>query len=135
MLGASLVIGWMILQVDGTHTATRGQICLSREESQGVVNILPARIIGWHRGRRRWLAQLVGGDQSCVGLQSGRWALQARSFRPYEPWAMDPDACRSRTITLTVKERTIQKIAISPRANERTYLCGWVLHVRQIAAR
>ena len=104
----------------------RGNVCLDRTENNGSMNSHLVRILAGQGDRAREVARLAGGESSCVELEGGNWWFEARSARPYDPSASDPDECRSRRlkIRVTSKER---RIAVSPKSEGSAYVCGWDL--------
>jgi hypothetical protein len=106
--------------------SSRGSVCFDRAENNGLMNSHLVRILAGQGDRTHEIARLAGGESFCVELESGTWWIEARSARPYDPSASDPDECRSRRlkVRVTSKER---RIAVSPKSEGSAYVCGWDL--------
>jgi hypothetical protein len=84
MLGAGVIwanrAGVAILNAPaGSGT---GRVCFGRAEDGGLMNLHVVRLLASRHGRSREVAQLRGGESSCVDLEVGTWSLEARSTRP-----------------------------------------------------
>jgi hypothetical protein len=106
--------------------ARTGRVCFERAEDGGLMNLHVVRLLASRDGRSREVARLRGGESSCVDLELGGWSLEARSTRPYDPAASDPDACRSRSLRVRVDQKDV-KVTVSPQSKGSEYICGWEL--------
>ena len=104
------------------------QVCFVRNEDNGRMNLLAARIYGSHGSREELLPTLVGGAKQCVTIQPGLWSFEARSSHPYTAGAGDPNACKS--APLSVEAATTTAIMVAPKSKGSAYLCGWHLRLK-----
>jgi hypothetical protein len=104
------------------------RFCFAREEDNGLMNVVSARIFGQRDGQRRRLATLSGGTHRCVSVTNGDWVLEVRSVDAYKR-GTDPNACRSPHVSVTTN-RSIVRFRVAPLARGSTYLCGWTLERR-----
>jgi len=111
----------------GAADAALGEVCFVRAENTGAMNLHAVRLLANHGRRTRQVAMVRGGDSSCVELRPGRWSLKARSVRPHEPSASDPNECRSIRLDVQVSSGSVRNVSVSRRAHESTYVCGWNL--------
>jgi hypothetical protein len=108
-------------------TAGAPSICIGREENNGLMNAIPARVYGTHGSRRRRLVELYGGVRVCVRMDPGKWLLEASSVEPYKPENRDPNACHSNRLIVRLAASEVASISVSPRFEGSTYVCGWQL--------
>jgi hypothetical protein len=114
-----------------TERPPEGRLCVERSEDNGSINLVPVRILAGRGGRFHDVLYLAGSVGECVPLALGAWSLQARSYRPYDPKATDPDECRSGILRVTVSDQELH-VTVSPQSHGATYICGWQLG-RQVA--
>jgi hypothetical protein len=105
----------------------RSEICVSREEDGGLMNLVPVRIFARRNGHETLLVELTGGARECARVTPGKWALDARSHEPYDPNPTDPAACRSAPVRVEVARSRSVRLRVSPKSHRSTYLCGWNL--------
>jgi hypothetical protein len=110
-----------------TASASAARICVRRAENNGLMNIIPSRVIIRPVGQQGSDQQvsIAGGERKCVEARPGKWEIEARSKRPYDPAAKDDNECRSNTVGVEVIEGRTVVIAVSPRSHRSAYLCGW----------
>jgi hypothetical protein len=104
-------------------------VCFVRAEDTGLMNLVPAHIIGWHADRRRRLASVRGGERRCLELEEGSWSFRAWAPWPYPSAPSEGTVCRSNVVRIEVRRPGITSIAVSPRAGS-TYVCSWTLRRR-----
>jgi len=104
-----------------------GRVCFDRAEDNGAMNLHLVRLFAARAGHSREVAQLRGGESSCVDLERGAWSFEARSTRPYDPTATDPNACRSRALLVRVADQKDVHLTVSPQSKGSEYICGWDL--------
>jgi hypothetical protein len=104
-----------------------GRVCFDRAEDGGAMNLHLVRVFAMRGGRSREVAHLRGGESSCIELARGAWSFDARSTRPYDPAATDPNACRSRSLSVRVADQKDVHVTVSPRSKGSEYICGWDL--------
>lgn len=112
--------------------SSSAQVCFARNEDNGRMNLLAARIYGSHGSREELLATLVGGAKKCVAIEPGSWSFEARSSHPYTARASDPNACKSEPLMAEVA--LTSTIVVAPKSKRATYRCGWQLRLKQDAA-
>jgi hypothetical protein len=123
-----LLIGFLSVVGGGRAAAARGgKICIVRSQDEGSMNRHPVRVWGEQRGRSRRLVELRGGEKACVSVPLGRWSLEARSTRPYDPKASDANECRSFPLIVDVTKTEAVTVSVSPLGRGPTYVCGWDL--------
>jgi hypothetical protein len=97
----ALVISSLVVAAafGGAQARSRtGRVCFDGAEDGGLMNLHPVRLLARRHGTSREVARLRGAESSCVDVELGTWSLEARSRRPYDPSASDPNACRSRAL-------------------------------------
>jgi hypothetical protein len=122
-----IVLGCIVWSASPAVSTTATRICLHRAENNGLMNAIPSRVIvtqDAEEGSDRQVS-IAGGERKCVDAGPGRWRVEARSKRPYDPAAKDENECRSNTLTVEVVDGRTVKIDISPRLRGSEYLCGW----------
>jgi hypothetical protein len=128
LLGIGSLLG-SLLVLAGRPAAggLAGRLCFVRGEDMGVTSTHPVRILGEHEGRSRKLVELRGRGKPCVSVPPGKWSLEARSTRPDDPKASDPDQCRSFPLVVEVTKSEPVTITVSPLGGGATSFCGWDL--------
>jgi hypothetical protein len=92
------------------------------------MNLHLVRLFATRARRSREVAQLRGGESSCIELESGAWSFEARSARPYDPAPTDPNACRSGALPVrVVANHKDVHLTVSPQSKGSEYICGWDL--------
>jgi hypothetical protein len=122
-----IVLGCVVWSASPAASTTATRICVDRAENNGLMNAIPSRAIvtrGAEEGSERQVS-IAGGERKCVDAGPGRWKVEARSKRPYDPAAKDENECRSNTLTVEVVDGGTVEIEISPRLRGSAYLCGW----------
>jgi hypothetical protein len=124
----SLVSALVLVAAFGSARADSrtGRVCFHRAEDGGLMNLHLVRLIADRDGHSREVARLRGGETACVDLELGAWSLEARSTRPYDPSATDPNACRSRPLPVRVDQKGV-RLTVSPQSKGSEYVCGWDL--------
>ncbi|HTO54391.1 MAG TPA: hypothetical protein VMR50_13490 [Myxococcota bacterium] len=118
--------GWAAGPPGPVERVPPGRLCVQRDEDNGSMNVFPVRILAGRGGHFHDVVFITGGESDCVPLEPGDWSIRARSFRPYDPTAKDPDECRSETVRVKMAEGEIQ-LSVSPTTTGPTYQCGWDL--------
>jgi hypothetical protein len=126
VLGASVIALVAALGV-AEAGPRKGRVCFDRAEDGGVMNLQLVRLLATRAGRSHEVAHLKGGESSCVDLEAGAWSFEARSTRPYDPAATDPNACRSRVLPVRVADQKDVRLTVSPQSKGSEYICGWDL--------
>lgn len=62
----------------------------------------------------------------CINLEKGTRSIEARSTRPYDSSAADPNACRSRALHVRLKKTEV-RTTVSPQSKGSESICGWSL--------
>ena len=75
----------------------QARLCFVRPENNGAMNILES----WVRVADYNLP-LIGGQSVCLYVDPGNSELTVTSLFPYRPNAKDDEACKSKTIKLTL---------------------------------
>ena len=105
----------------GSSFAADTNVCVSRAEDNGVLNIRPAYL---HLDGKP-LLYVVGGDHKCIAVSVGRHSLVATSTDPYDPNSKDENAWRSKPIEIHVSSKHITNVIVEPLAKESTYTGPW----------
>jgi hypothetical protein len=103
-----------------------GQVCISRQEDCGVMNIRPAEITA----NGKPISWINGGENKCVDIQPGQYALVAQSSDPYDPNDNKPDTWKSKPLLVMVKNNKKVKLVVSPISSKKGYVGPWLLRER-----
>ncbi len=107
------------------------ELCVIRDENNGGINILPARVyVKNAQGKFRPLFALTGGESKCIKLPAGASRIQIRSYMPYEPSATDPNQCRSKILFAHLRQSKIVRIWIHPSSEGGHWTCGWEIFTK-----
>jgi hypothetical protein len=99
------------------------QICVSREESGGVLNIRPAEIMA-NGNHLLWVA---GGERKCAEVESGQYSIIAQSSDPYDPNDTKPTTWKSKPLTVILQKGTKVEITLYPVSQGAAYVGPWEL--------
>src|ERR1041385_2554986 len=114
---ASMAGSLILLSCASAAAADQSQICFHRDEDNGSINILSSRVVLTKASRRlvRHDISLIGGENKCIVVEPGRWSVQARSTRPYDPSDRDSNRCRSTRLTVFARGGEKVSVDIAPR--------------------
>lgn len=98
----------------------RARLCFVRPENNGVMNTLESwvRLVDYD-------LPLVGGQAVCLYVESGKSELRVTSRYPYDPKSKDDEACKSRTLQLSLNSNDNRTFMICPATKGDHYTCGW----------
>ena len=117
-----LVIIAITLSVAAFASET-SQICVSRQEDGGVLNIRPAEITA----NGKSILWIVGGEKKCVEVTDGRYSIVAQSADPYDPNDKRPNTWKSKPLLVTVEIGKKANIAVFPISKDVGYAGPWEL--------
>ena len=98
------------------------EICISRNENNGVLNIKPAEITI----NEKHFLWIFGGERKCCEIESGQYIIIAQSPDPYYPNDKNPATWKSVPLTLAVQAGAKVEILLRPIAHDAEY-AGWEL--------
>ena len=93
------------------------------------MNIFSSQVVLTNASRpaaRRYV-WLIGGETKCVRVEPGRWSVQVRSTKLYDPSARNVNQCRSKTLVLVARAGEKLSLYVEPRRRGPAYVCGWKL--------
>ena len=99
------------------------QICISREENGGVLNIKPAEIMA-NENHLLWIA---GGEKKCAEVEPGQYSIIAQSSDPYDPNDKNPTTWKSKPLIVVVEKGTKAEIRVFPVSQGAAYIGPWEL--------
>ena len=99
------------------------QICISREEDLGVLNIRPAEITA----NGNHLFWIIGGEKKCAEVDPGQYSIVAQSSDPYDPNDKNPTTWRSKPLVVVLERGAKVKITVFPLSQGPTYVGPWEL--------
>ncbi len=70
---------------------------------------------------------LIGGQTVCLYIEPGNTELTVTSLYPYRPDATDDEACKSKTLKLTLTPNQNRTFLICPAIKGDHYACGWTI--------
>jgi hypothetical protein len=108
--------------LDRTHGERVALIEFEREEDNGLVNIVPCRLVL----SDRQTITLTGGDRRVVFVLPGEFFVTAFSEDPYSP-RRDSAAWRSSRTRFHVGAGQRLRIIVEPAAVDSTYSGGWTI--------
>jgi len=99
------------------------QVCVSREESGGVLNIRPAEITA----NEHHLLWIAGGERKCTDVEPGQYSIIAQSSEPYEPNDKKPTTWKSKPLIVVLRAGEKVEIMVFPVSQGNTYVGPWDL--------
>lgn len=99
------------------------QICFSREENGGVLNIRGAEITA----NGKHLLWIYGGESKCVEVAPGQYSIIAQSPDPYNPNDKNPATWKSQPLMLSVQGGSKLEITVLAVSQGATYVGPWQL--------
>jgi len=117
-----LVIIFITLSCEAFASDT-SQICVSRQEARGVLNIRPAEITA----NGKSILWIVDGETKCVEMIAGRYKIVAQSADPYDPNDKRPNTWQSKPLLVTVETGKKANIAVSSILKSAGYTGPWKL--------
>jgi len=107
-----------------SHVSVLGsEICITRDENNGVINIREARITA----NGRFLLSVPGGEKKCIKVKPGKYVIRAQSPDPFEPPGKNQKAWRSEPLTIFVGPRKKVTIAVEPVFRDAEFVGPWHL--------
>jgi hypothetical protein len=96
------------------------------------MNLIKSRVIVRDPERPEYVIyefNFAGGHSACAYFAREELAveIEARSYKPYDRDANDPDACRSTPMRIDLVKGTTSLVLVEPRVEGSTYVCGWTL--------
>jgi hypothetical protein len=82
------------------NTILRAQICVERPGDTGRLNLRPADVIIQGGPGLR----LIGEQAACAYVQGGTYRMWAQSSNPFDSSSTNPEAWKSATVTVTVRQ-------------------------------
>jgi hypothetical protein len=123
MIG-KLVPVMIALILSATASASENaQICISREESGGVLNIRPAQITA----NEKHLFWIAGGERKCAEVEPGQYGIIAQSSDPYDPNDKNPATWRSKPLIVSLQAGAKVEITVFPVSQGAAYVGPWEL--------
>ena len=101
----------------------KGEICVSRGEDNGVLNIRPAQITA----NEKHLFWISGGERKCVTVKPGKYRTVAQSSDPYDPNDKNATTWKSQPLTILVKKDSKVIIYVTPGSQDTAYVGSWKL--------
>jgi len=101
--------------------AENAQICFSREESQGVLNIRPAEITANDKS----LFWIAGGERKCARIDPGQYNIIARSSDPYDPNDKKPSSWMSKPLAISLHKNEIVEMTVLPISQGAAFVGPW----------
>lgn len=98
----------------------QARACFVRPENNGALNVLES----WVR-LADYNVPVVGGQAVCLYVHPGDSELTITSRYPYEPDSKDDEACKSKTLKLSLSSNDNRTFLICPAAKQDHYACGW----------
>lgn len=123
MIGKIILITIILFFSTAAFALGGGQICFSRQENGGVMNIRLAEITvnGKH------VLWIRGGENKCIDIKPGKYTIIAQSSDPYDPYDEKSDTWKSKPLILNVMNDNKVNIDISPISSEGGYSGPWLL--------
>ena len=98
----------------------QARLCFVRPENNGAMNTLES----WIRVSDYNLP-VLGGQAVCLYAQPGNSELTVTSRYPYNPQSKSDQACKSRTLRLSLSDNDNRTFLICPATMGDAYTCGW----------
>jgi hypothetical protein len=119
-----LILVTIALILSATAFASENaQICISREESGGILNIRPAEITA-NGNHLLWIA---GGERKCAEVKPGQYSIIAQSSDPYDPNDKKPTTWRSEPLIAVLQAGAKVDIIVFPVSRGAAYVGPWEL--------
>ncbi len=99
------------------------ELCVSREENNGVINIRKVEITA--NGKR--LFSLIGGERKCAEVKPGNYIIYAQSSNPFEKTDENKKAWVSKPLKILVASKKKVTIAVEPVFRGAEYVGPWLL--------
>jgi hypothetical protein len=99
-----------------------GELCVSRPEDNGVLNIRQAQIVVDNRP----VLDLLGGQAGCARVPPGAHVVRAQSRHPYEPDLQDPKGWTSPPLAVEVSSGGTVDLLLWA-GGARSVYTGWVI--------
>lgn len=122
-------ISVVLFSAESVSAIERTQMCFHRDEDNGAMNIFGSQVVLTNASRpaaRRYV-WLIGGETKCVSVEPGRWSVQVRSTKPYDPSARNVNQCQSNAFMVVARTRRKLSFYVAPRSRGPVYVCGWKL--------
>ena len=121
MIRTAILVILSITISTAVFAAGAAQICVSREENNGILNIRPVEITvnGKH------ILWISGGEKKCVEIWPGEYRIIAQSTDLYDPNDKNPNTWVSKPILIKVRTGKVANISIFPGYNEKGYSGVW----------
>jgi hypothetical protein len=99
------------------------EICVSRKENNGVINIREVHIIA----NNKQLFSVVGGEEKCADVTPGKYVIRAQSSNPFEPSYKNQKTWKSERLNILIPAKKKITIAVEPISRGAEYVGPWLL--------
>lgn len=123
MIGRLIPVMIALILSATAFASENAQICISREESGGVLNIRPAEITA-NGNHLLWIA---GGERKCAEVEPGQYSIIAQSSDPYGPNDKNPTTWTSKPLMVALKKGAKVEIIVYPVSQGAVYVGPWGL--------
>jgi len=121
---AKLIPVIIVLILSATVFASENaQICISRDESGGVLNIRPAEITA----NKHHLLWIAGGETKCTDVEPGQYSIIAQSSDPYDPNDKKATTWKSKPLIVVLRAGEKVEITVFPVSQGTAYVGPWEL--------
>ena len=113
----------LLILATSAFASDKAQICVSREENEGVLNIRPTEITA----NEKHILWIAGGEKKCFKVNPGQYSIIAQSSDPYDPDDKKSDSWKSKPLIVTVEVDKKVNVAVFPVSKGTTYTGSWEL--------
>lgn len=107
----TITLSLLLIAISTTvFSDSSAQICVSREENNGVLNIRPVEITA----NDKHILWISGGESKCVEVAPGQYSIIAKSPDPYDPYDKNPATWKSKELLLSVQAGSRLEINVFP---------------------
>ncbi len=110
-----------IIALAAVSNVAASEICVSRSENSGVINIRPTHII--IDGKADF--SVTGGERKCRSVNPGNHLIVAQSPHPYDP--SDKKTWESQPLQISVPAKETVEISVEPISSGAEYIGPWQL--------
>jgi hypothetical protein len=103
-----------------TWRDAQARLCFVRPENNGAMNTVES----WIRVAD-YNVPVIGGQAVCLYAQPGASELIVTSRPPYNPQSKNGEACKSKTLQLSLTGNDNRTFLICPATRGNSYSCGW----------
>jgi len=97
------------------------EICVSRKENNGVINIRAAQIIV----NNKHIFSVIGGEEKCMEAKAGKHVIYAQSSNPFDPYDKNQKSWKSKPLNILIDSKKAVHIEVSPISRGPEYIGPW----------